>query len=64
MIAVAQARFSGVWFRVELAQLNTIALDEKQPQMYRNAAVYRAALLSVDTETMKPTQATACGTAI
>jgi hypothetical protein len=64
MIAVAHARFSGVWFKVELAQLNTIALDEKQPQMYRKAAVYRAALLSVDTEIMKPTQATACGTAI
>jgi hypothetical protein len=33
MIAVAHALFSGVSFKVELAQLNTMALDEKQPQI-------------------------------
>lgn len=33
MMAVAAARFSGVWLSVALAQLNTIAFDEKQPQI-------------------------------
>lgn len=62
MMAVDAALFSGVCESVLDAQLNTRALLANQPPMYRNAAVYLAALLSVDTLIMKPMQATPRGT--
>lgn len=64
MIAVAQALFSGVWLVDDAAQLYTIALAAKHPEMYRNDAKYRTGKLRAETEMMKPTMATPIGALI
>lgn len=53
-IAPAAALFSGVVFMVETAQVYTRGLAEKEPGVNKNAAKYRAALLSVATVTTNP----------
>lgn len=63
-MAVAHARFAGVWFRVAAAQVYTMAFEPKHPPMYRNEAKYRAALLSVATVMMKPATAKQRGKAM
>lgn len=63
-IAVAAARFSGVWFSTLAAQLYTIALAANAPLAYRNDAAYRAGTFSVPTLMANPTTATAMGAAM
>lgn len=61
-MAVAQARFSGVWFKTLAAHEYTIELAAKAPEQYKNAAKYLAGTLSVATEIAKPMTATNMGT--
>lgn len=61
-MAVAQARFAGVWFNVADAQLYTMALLPNRPQMYKKDAKYRAGTFKVDTVMMKPVIAKQSGT--
>lgn len=52
--APAAARFSGVVFSVETAQVYTRGLAEKEPGVNKNAAKYRAALFRVATVITNP----------
>jgi len=61
-MAVAHARFSGVWLTADAAQVYTKALAEKQPEMYKKDAKYRAEMLRVATEIAKPMAAAPIGT--
>lgn len=54
-MAPPAALFSGVWLSELTAQVYTSAFAEKLPDVYKNAAVYLAAVLSVATEITKPT---------
>lgn len=64
MIAPAQARFSGVWLVDVAAQLYTIELAEKHPEIYRKDAKYCAGTFWTLALIMKPTAATPIGTLI
>lgn len=52
--APAAARFSGVVFSVETAQVYTRGFAEKEPGVNKNAAKYRAALFKVATVMTNP----------
>jgi hypothetical protein len=60
-IAVAQARFSGVWFSDDAAQEYTVALAANVPAQYRRDAKWRARIFRVEAEIAKPMIATAIG---
>lgn len=59
IIAVAHARFSGVWLTADAAHVYTSELAAKQPQIYRNDEKYLAAVFKVDTLMTNPTTAVA-----
>ena len=62
MIAVAAARFSGVWLSDPEAHEKTSALEDMQPATYRKPAPYLAVPFSVAAEMTKPITAINCGT--